>query len=140
MRQLRAIRLVAMAALLPAASLVLSPARAQQNNGLPLNMQVPIVQTESSIDPSDNRILQAQRLRALNKMRQKSLVKDTDRLLKLAQELNAPSAPGVPKMTDSERMKKLAQIEKLAKRVREQMSYANSASPPLLPPFAMSAP
>lgn len=141
MRQAIASHLPAAAALLTVALLLPRISPAQQYNGVPnVNMQAPVVQVDSSINPSDNQMLQAQRMRALNKMRQKSLIRDTDKLLKLAQELNAGSAPGGSRMTGPERMKTLAQIEKLAKRVREQMSYANSGSPSLLSPFSVATP
>jgi len=115
---------------MPAARLL----NAQQYHGLPqVNMQSPVVQDDPSLTMStqEGRILIAKRIKALNTMRQQALVSDTAKLLKLAQELD--TADGT-KMSTAERMKKLALIEKLAKRVREKMSYAQWFTPSVVPP------
>ena len=60
-------------------------------------------------------------LKSLNELRQKRLVTDTDKLLKLATELKAeverPDKGALP----ARAMTKADQIEKLAKSVREKM-------------------
>lgn len=119
---------MALALILPGAPLL----KAQQYNGLPqVNMQSPVVQDDpnATMATPEGRRLIAKRIKALNEMRQKALVADTDKLLKLAQELNANTAPDGQPMKATERLKKLEQIEKLAKRVRERMSFANWATP-----------
>ncbi|MFP5237937.1 MAG: hypothetical protein ACLGSD_18730 [Acidobacteriota bacterium] len=106
---------------------------AQQYHGLPqVDMSPPVVQNDPSLTMStpEGRALIAKRVKALNTMRQKTLVSDTEKLLKLAQELNA--ADGT-KMSAAERVKKLAQIQKLAKQVREKMSYAQWFAPVVVP-------
>ena len=106
---------------------------AQKYHGLPqVDMTPPVVQNDPSLTMStpEGRALIAKRIKALNTMRQQALVSDTDKLLKLAQELNA--AEGT-RMSSAERVKKLAQIEKLAKRVREKMSYAQWFAPSAVP-------
>jgi hypothetical protein len=76
---------------------------------------------------------QQERLRALNRERQKSLVSDTNKLLKLATELDMEiKAQNSDSLTPSQ-MHKLATIEKLAHNVKDKMSYTislPSATPP----------
>jgi hypothetical protein len=68
------------------------------------------------------------RLRALNALRQKSLVADTNKLLKLAAELNAEVSAEHPDSLTAEQLHKLAEIEKLAHSVKDKMS--TSVRPP----------
>ncbi len=58
--------------------------------------------------------------RLLNELRQKALVSDTDRLLALARDLDA----NLESMSAPERLHKADEIQKLAKSVRDKMSYA----------------
>ncbi len=69
--------------------------------------------------------MQAKRITALNQMRHKEMVNDAGRLLLLAQQLNAESA----KLSPADRMHKAAEIEKLAKSVRDKMSYVVGDEP-----------
>jgi hypothetical protein len=62
------------------------------------------------------------RLRVLNAERQRSLVSDTNKLLKIAHELNDEVNATKPDSLDSEELAKVAQIEKLAREVKEKMS------------------
>jgi hypothetical protein len=71
--------------------------------------------------------LDDKRLRQLNLERQRELVSDTARLLQLAKELN-DEMTGDPPMTDAQ-MRKVAEIGKLAKSVKEKMSYTLGAYP-----------
>jgi len=68
---------------------------------------------------------QARRISALNQLRHKAMVDDADKLLLLARELNDDSA----NLSPSERLHKAAEIEKLAKSVKEKMSYSVSNNP-----------
>ena len=62
------------------------------------------------------------RLRMLNADRQKTMVSDADKLLKLAAQLNAEiSAANQGELTPAQ-LKKISEIEKLARKVREKMS------------------
>ena len=79
-------------------------------------------QQQSAISP--NPTMDEKRISALNRMRQKSIVDDTARLLILARQLNAESA----NFSGAERMHKAAEIEKLAKSVKQKMSYAVGGS------------
>lgn len=103
------------------------PVAAQQGPGTPLigpdnGPAIPRFGADDSFANSFE--MRARRARALNIMRQKSLVSDTEKLLRLAQELNAADASGRSPLSSPERMRRLAEIEKLAKSVRSKMSFA----------------
>ena len=62
------------------------------------------------------------RIRALNAERQKQIVADTDKLLKLARELNDEVAKANTGALTSDELHKIADIEKLARNVRQKMT------------------
>jgi len=72
------------------------------------------------IDPTE----MERRLSALNNERQKQLVSDTNKLLKLARELNDAVAMNAYNTLNPDQLHKVAQIEKLARSVKEAMSEA----------------
>lgn len=74
----------------------------------------------SSAD-GDNSVQAERRLRSINIERQKSLVADTNRLLQLANELNAEIAKSNPGELSPVQLRKVAEIEKLAHNVRDKM-------------------
>jgi hypothetical protein len=82
---------------------------------------------------------QARRIRMLNAERQKSLVADTVKLLKLANELNAVMAKDDASAPTQAEIRKVANIEKLARNVEEKMkitvigtpNYPNPIQPPI---------
>jgi hypothetical protein len=80
-------------------------------------------------------LIAERQLKALNAERQKSMVSDTDKLLKLARELNDEVQTG---NTDVE-LRKIADIEKLARNVKQKMSISLVGGPafhdPASPPF-----
>lgn len=87
------------------------------------------------------------RLRMINMERQKALVADTDKLLKLADELNRDVAHSSSGELTPAQLRKVAEIEKLAHSVHEkmimsvrgvQMNNINVDGPP--PPFFPSPP
>jgi len=78
--------------------------------------------------------MEAKRIAMLNSIRQKAMVSDADKLLRLAQELNEDANAG-GKMSPAERMHKAGEIEKLAKNVKEKMTYAIGAPESLGGPF-----
>lgn len=80
--------------------------------------------------------MEARRIAALNQQRQHQMVSDADKLLKLAQELNADADAGGTILSPAERMQKAAEIEKLARNVKEKMTYAIGAPQELTGPFA----
>jgi hypothetical protein len=73
-------------------------------------------------------VLAAKQLQALNAERQKSMVSDTDKLLKLAKELNADVGSNTEQLTQVE-LRKLADIEKLARNVKQKMSVSFVGGP-----------
>ena len=74
-------------------------------------------------DDYDSTLMQ-RRLRALNMERQKELVSDTNKLLKLARELNIEVASQKSDTLTPEQLHKIAEIEKLARNVKERMTAA----------------
>jgi hypothetical protein len=81
-----------------------------------------------------NPIEEEKLLRALNADRQKSLVSDTNKLLKLVNELNAEVAHTNPDLLTPSQLRKVAEIEKLAHNVRDKMSTSVRGTPPYRAP------
>ncbi len=85
----------------------------------------------------DSNSPEQRRMRMLNAERQKALVSDAEKLLKLAKELNDKvgtddSGP----MSDNE-LRKVAEIGKLAKSVKEKMSFSVGGYPNLNAPLTI---
>jgi hypothetical protein len=76
---------------------------------------------------------QEERMRALNRERQKSLVSDTNKLLKLATELDMEVKNAGGNSLSSSEMRKLATIEKLAHNVKDKMTYSISTPSAIQP-------
>jgi len=91
----------------------------------------PFTDADGQYSPDDER-----RLRALNALRQKSMVEDTGKLLKLATELNAEISSQHPDSLTPEQLHKLAEIEKLAHSVKDKMSTSVRPTPVFRPPSA----
>ncbi len=68
-------------------------------------------------------------IRALNVQRQKRIVADTDRLVKLVADLNAGINSREPSRLTADEMQQLAEIEKLARSIREKMT--TQVAPPM---------
>jgi hypothetical protein len=85
----------------------------------------------SDIDPA----LARHQLHALNALRQKKLVEDTNKLLKLAQALNAQVQSGNRGTLTLAQLKEVKRIEKLARSVRQKM--AQTYGGPTLAPIIM---
>jgi hypothetical protein len=75
-----------------------------------------------------NPAIAAQQMRALNAERQKSLVSDTEKLLKLVKEFNEDVDSNRDQLTQVE-LHKLADIEKLARNVKQKMSVSFAGAP-----------
>jgi hypothetical protein len=84
-------------------------------------------------DPAE----QESRLRALNLQRQKTLVSDTNKLLALANEYDAEVKGSASETLTPAQLRKLAAIEKLARSVKEKMSYTLRGPVYQDPPFAI---
>jgi hypothetical protein len=78
---------------------------------------------------SGDPLLAARQLHALNAERQKALVSDTDRLLKLAQELNSEIGSSNQVALTEVQLRKIADIEKLARNVKQKMSISFVGGP-----------
>lgn len=114
-------RLVALLVL--CANLLVPGSGAQQSgqvSGEPHPGRGHLTGVDAVADPFEENMHEKQ-LKSLNELRQKRLVTDTDKLLKLATELKAeverPDKGALP----ARAMTKADQIEKLAKSVREKM-------------------
>lgn len=77
----------------------------------------------------------AKQMRALNADRQKSLVADTNRLVKLAQELNSEMASDDEDGATPQQLRNAAEIEKLAHNVKQKMSFAVGGGPQFQDPI-----
>jgi hypothetical protein len=69
------------------------------------------------------------RLRAINVERQKSMAADTERLLNLVRELNDEVEKNHPDTLTPSQLRRVAEIERLAHRVKEKMSYSYMGGP-----------
>jgi hypothetical protein len=69
------------------------------------------------------------RQRALNADRQKSMVSDADKLVKLARQLDAEIASNPTDRLTSEELHKIAEIEKLAHSVKSKMAQSFGGGP-----------
>ena len=93
----------------------------QPRPGLPQPIGQPVgggltdIGNGDSVDPE-------KRLRALNAERQKDLVSDANKLLKLTTELNAEIVRDNPDSLSPNQLRKVAEIEKLAHSVKDKMS------------------
>jgi hypothetical protein len=86
-------------------------------------------------DPDYDPAMTERRVRALNAERQKQMIADANKLLKLAKELNDQVASANENSFTADQLRKIAEIEKLAKNVRERMTAGigdagNQFSPP----------
>jgi HAMP domain-containing protein len=100
---------------------------------------VRLAMTDPSMFFSDTKI-EARQAKMLNVQRQQAIVTDTEKILQLARELEADAHSARPTMSLAERMHKAEEIEKLAKTVREKMTYAIGAPPPPNPYAAWQVP
>lgn len=91
----------------------------------------------SSLSPDDvDPTMAERRLRALNNERQKQIVSDTDKLLKLARELNEDVAKANTGTLTADELHKIADIEKLARSVRQRMTESVGEPQTTMPPPA----
>lgn len=74
-------------------------------------------------------------MRALNADRQKSMVSDADKLLRVARQLDAEVASNPTDQLTPDEMQKVAEIEKLARSVKTKMSQSFSGGPQFHPSF-----
>lgn len=80
----------------------------------------------------------SRRIKKLNEIRQKALVAETEKLLRLARELNAAVSDKDSQMSAEERLRRVAEIEKLAKDVKSKMIFSFGVAPdPFFPPLSL---
>ena len=78
------------------------------------------------------------RMRLLNAERQKSLISDTEKLLKLARELNNEVSENDSTSMNDAQLRKVAEIGKLAHNVKEKMSYSVGGFPDQITPLTIT--
>jgi hypothetical protein len=107
----------------------------------PVNKPVSIpglwsAQMPSASDPSNvqDPIQEERWQRVLNVERQKLMVSDANKLLKLARELNAEISGSNPDSHTPAQLRKVGEIEKLAHSVKEKMSTSIQGTPVFLEP------
>jgi hypothetical protein len=88
--------------------------------------------SDGDLDP----VMDQRRMRALNNERQKQIVADTDKLLKLARELNEEVAKANTGALSMDELHKIADIEKLARDVRQKMTESVGQPQTTIPPQA----
>ena len=120
--------------------LFVQPGRAQR--GVSGIQQHPVYsasqgQSSSGIqnDTQGNSVDEEKRLKALNADRQKKMVSDANKLLRLVKELNAEIARSDAESLTPEQLRKVTDIEKLAHSVKEKMSTSVRGLPPFQPPM-----
>lgn len=103
------------------ALLLAFPSGAQYGPARPPNAGQQVDGAFGGMDSGDP-VEKEKRLRALNAARHKSLVSDANKLLKLAQELDDEVHRTNPDSLTPAELGKVAEIEKLAHRVKDEMS------------------
>jgi hypothetical protein len=122
--------------------------RSQSGFGSPLQNQMP---NPMGTDPLDQRqpppmggpddpIALGKRLKALNAERQKAMIADTNKLVKLAAALNAEINGKHRGELTPDQLRQVAEIEKLAHSVKEKMCTSVRPSPLMQPPPFITPP
>jgi hypothetical protein len=96
---------------------------AQPMRGSIQDMDQPFASGDS--DPA----MQEARLKQLNAAQHKSMVADAGKLLKLVTELNAEIGSSNPGSLNADELRKLAEIEKLARSVKDKMRISVKGTP-----------
>jgi hypothetical protein len=101
--------------------------------GSPQHSRMPQPFGDHSLDddqgtPGDP-IWEAKRLRLMNADRQKAVVSDTGKLLKLAHELDSEISSASPDSLTADQIRKLEEIEKLARSVKDKMRESVRGTP-----------
>jgi hypothetical protein len=105
------------------------------SSGVPEHPERPRFETAPGDDEASDPLTTERRVRALNMVRQKLLVQDTNKLFRLAKELNQEVATTSPSAWTPDQLHKIAEIEKLAHSVRERMAMAvGGPSPSIFSP------
>ncbi len=124
---------LALAAFLVLPAAAQSPGMPPGQSGGHFGHQQPQPESETGIDGR----IEARRITQLNLLRQKSMVSDADKLLRLAQELDNDAKGSASGLSPTDRMRKAAEIERLAKEVKEKMTYSIGPQAEPAGPFAI---
>lgn len=92
--------------------------------------------TNGPIDQNSNPRDQ-KRMQLFNAQRQKEIVSETEKLLQLAKELNDEVAGADSEHLSDDQMRKVAEIGKLAKSVKDKMSYSVLGYPSVNTPLTL---
>lgn len=111
-----------------------------QSGGSVASQQRTEVLRQQDTGPQTDAIWNEKRMRALNEDRHKSMVSDAEKLLKLARQLDAEVASNPTDEMTPEELRKVAEIEKLAKSVKSKMALSYSGGPQLQPPISPEGP
>lgn len=134
--KVRAGRNLAMGLVAAVVFILALPACAQfaPQGGGPLG-SLPGTRPQNDVDGAieTNPLLGQQRLSALNVERHKSLVSDSDKLLKLARQLDAEIASNSTDELTPQELHKVAEIEKLAHNVKTKMAQSFGGGPSVHP-------
>lgn len=84
--------------------------------------------------PAGDPVYEERRMRQLNAAQHKSMVSDTDKLLKLVNELNAEINSTNPGTLTPDQLRKVADIEKLAHSVKDKMRMSVKGTPVYMDP------
>lgn len=116
-------RLLRLALILPAGICLVLPAQSQLpgTESSPAPMTYP-QGTQPGPPPSAESAFQRRRIRVLNAERQKEMVSDANKLLRLTAELNNEVSHNKSDSFTPDQLRQLAKIEKLARSVKNKMS------------------
>lgn len=84
--------------------------------------------------PNDDPVFEAKRMKALNADRHRQMVSDTEKLVKLARQLDVEIASNPTDRLTPEELQKVAAIEKLARNVKMKMAQSFGGGPDFRPP------
>lgn len=101
----------------------------QTGSSIPLQNQVGSRSGGFGTITETDSVFGEKRLRAMNAERQKSMKADTDKLLKLARQLDAEIASNPTDELTPEERRKVAEIEKLARNVKNKMAQVFAGGP-----------
>ena len=91
--------------------------------------RIPVPNQPGFGDSDVNPTMEAKRMRALNADRHKNIVSETDKLVKLARELDVEIASNPTERLTPEELQKVAAIEKLAHSVKSKMAQSFGGGP-----------
>jgi hypothetical protein len=123
-----------------AMGLIIIPGLAVRSQSGPRDIinRPPPMPTDPSASDNYDPTMMERRLNALNRERQKEMISDTNKLLKLAMELNDQIAANNTGTLTWDQLHKMAEIEKLARNVKEKMADGvGQAGPSVDPPIVL---